>query len=127
MSKKIAIVEDDQAIREMYELKLKSSGYDVKVAQNGALGLKLVEEYQPDLILVDLMMPEMTGNEMLLAMRKQPWGKTTPVIVLTNVSRDEAPKELDSLGIKGYVVKANHTPAQVIDIVHQALADKNSH
>jgi DNA-binding response OmpR family regulator len=121
MSAKIAIIEDDQAIREMYELKLKNSGYTVKTAQNGALGLELLKDYQPDLILLDVMMPEMNGDEMLKKYRATVTGSSTKVIVLTNISKDEAPKDFDKLGVINYIVKANHTPTQVIDIVDLAL------
>lgn len=123
MSAKIAIIEDDQAIREMYELKLRKSGYTVKTAQNGLLGLELLKDYQPDLILLDLMMPEMNGEELLKRYRASATGSSTKVIILTNISKDEAPKELEELGVVNYIVKANHTPAQVIDIVDVALAE----
>ena len=62
---KIAIIEDDQAISTMYRIKFDAEGYTVETAANGKLGLKLAEEMKPDIILLDLMMPEMNGDEML--------------------------------------------------------------
>ena len=80
---KIAIIEDDQAISQMYRIKFEAEGYDVETAENGKLGLELAEKIQPDIILLDLMMPEMNGDEMLQNMRQTEWGKTIPVIILT--------------------------------------------
>lgn len=121
MSKKLAVIEDDQAIREMYELKLKTAGYNVQTASNGALGLKLIEKFQPDLILIDLMMPELTGDEVIEAMRQQPWGQKIKVIVLTNVSRDETPKSLAQCNVDDYIVKASSTPSEVLDAVRRTI------
>jgi DNA-binding NtrC family response regulator len=66
---KIAIIEDDQAISQMYRFKFEADGFEVETAENGKLGLELVEKMRPQIILLDLMMPEMTGDEMLAAMR----------------------------------------------------------
>lgn len=62
MATKIAIVEDDQAISQMYRIKFEAEGYIVETAENGKLGLELIEKMQPDIILLDLMMPIMTGR-----------------------------------------------------------------
>ena len=67
---KIAIVEDDMAIAQMYRFKFEAEGYVVETAENGKLGLELAEDMRPDMMLLDLMMPIMTGEEMLAAMRK---------------------------------------------------------
>ncbi|MEI8188022.1 MAG: response regulator, partial [Candidatus Saccharibacteria bacterium] len=79
--KKIAIIEDDQAISQMYRMKFESEGYQVETAENGKLGLELAEKMKPDMILLDIMMPEMNGDEMLAQMREQPWGKHIKVMV----------------------------------------------
>lgn len=121
---KIAIIEDDQAIREMYRLKLEKTGYDVKLASDGLKGLELVEAFKPDLILLDLMIPEMTGDKMLEKMRQTNWGAKIKVIILSNVSKDEAPEIIHSLNISRYIVKAHHTPKQVVSIVKETLDTK---
>ncbi|MGB4800526.1 MAG: response regulator [Candidatus Saccharimonadales bacterium] len=122
MSTKIAIVEDDQAISAMYRMKFEAEGFTVETAANGKLGLQLAEEMRPDIILLDLMMPEMNGDEMLAKMRKTSWGKTIKVVILTNSGEEQAPPELKSLGIRRYIVKAEMTPRQVAEMVKQELA-----
>jgi len=124
MSKKIAIIEDDQAIVEMYRIKFEVEGFEIETAENGKLGLELVEKFKPDLILLDLMMPEMTGTEMLAAMRKTDWGKDIKVVIMTNVSKDEITPPVSSLNVEGFIVKAHYTPHEVVATVMQVLADK---
>jgi DNA-binding response OmpR family regulator len=118
----ILIVEDEVSIASMYQFKLKKNGYKVHCAYNGAEGLKLAEKSHPDLILLDLRMPVMSGDEMLEKMRATDWGSGIRVIVLTNISKDEAPSKLRFLNVDCYVVKAHHTPSQVVKIVDEILA-----
>lgn len=117
----IAIIEDDLPIAQMYELKLKAAGFTTNVAHDGQEGLEVIEKCQPDLILLDIMMPIMNGDEMLEKLRQTDWGANIRVIVLTNISRDEAPRKLSLLNVDRYIVKAHHTPQQVLDIIHEIL------
>jgi DNA-binding response OmpR family regulator len=121
MSNKIAIIEDDLTISQMYRLKFEAEGYKVISAHNGKDGLQVIEKDIPDIILLDLMMPEMNGDEMLAQLRKTDWGKNIKVIILTNISKDEASKELLKLNIEDYIVKAYYTPKQVIELVEKIL------
>ncbi|HEY4963799.1 MAG TPA: response regulator [Candidatus Saccharimonadales bacterium] len=123
-AKKILIVEDDPPIRELYEFKLKLEGFDIRSAADGALGLAAAEDFMPDLILLDLKMPIMTGEEMLKKLRSKSWGRNMRVIVLTNISRDEAPHRLRLLNVDRYIVKAHYTPQQVVDLVRNILGIK---
>ena len=118
---KIAIVEDDSAISQMYRIKFEAEGYTVETAGNGKLGLELCESFRPEIILLDLMMPEMTGDQMLTEMRKTEWGKNTKVIILTNMGEQEAPPILKELGVKRFIVKAEMTPRQVAEMVKSEL------
>lgn len=118
---KIAIIEDDPVISQMYRMKFESEGFDVKLADNGRRGVALVESFKPDLVLLDIQMPEVNGIEALGIIRKHDWGKNIPVIILTNLGEEEAPKEAKSLGIKSYIVKANLTPRQVVQKVRETL------
>ena len=119
---KIAIIEDDQAIAQMYRLKFEAEGYDVEIAANGRLGLELTDKMRPDIILLDLMMPEMSGDEMLEKLRATAWGKDIKVIILTNIGIEEAPDNLKQLGVRKFIVKAEMTPRQVAELVKNELA-----
>jgi DNA-binding response OmpR family regulator len=119
---KIAIIEDDPVISQMYRMKFEADGFDVQLANNGKRGLALAEAFAPDMILLDLQMPEMGGAEALALLRSSPWGKDIPVIILTNLGEEEAPKEIRGLGIHSYIVKADLTPRQVVQRVKEALA-----
>jgi len=120
-TQKVAIVEDDQAIAMMYRMKFEAEGYQVETAANGKLGLELAEEMKPDIILLDLMMPIMTGDEMLAKMRTTAWGKNIKVIILTNSGEEAAPPEIKKLGVEAYIVKAEMTPRQVAELVKTKL------
>ena len=119
---KIAIIEDDSAIHQMYRMKFESEGFDVQLAGDGRSGVELVKKFRPDLVLLDMQMPEVDGLSALRIIRKEDWGKTVPVIILTNLGEEESPKELRSLGISGYIVKADLTPRQVVARVKETLA-----
>ena len=108
----IAIIEDDQVINQMYRMKFEAAGFEV------------VKHANPDIILLDLQMPNMNGTEALRKIRQQPANANTPVIILTNLGEEEAPAELRSLGIHSYIVKANLTPSQVVIHAKGALNDK---
>ncbi len=118
---KIALIEDDPVISQMYRTKFEADGFDVQLAIDGKRGIALVEAFLPDLILLDLQMPEMSGAEALEIIRKNEWGKNIPVIILTNMGEEESPKKIRDLGIHSYIVKANLTPRQVVQRVKDAL------
>ena len=105
----------------MYRMKFEADGFDVQVADNGKSGVEMVESFHPDLILLDLQMPEMNGQEALEHIRSKSWGKDIPVIILTNLGVEESPKHLKNLGIRDYIVKAELTPSQVVARVKEAL------
>lgn len=118
---KIAIIEDDQAISQMYRFKFEAEGFDVQTAENGKLGLELIQKMKPDIILLDLMMPEMTGDEVLVKLRESSWGKHIKVIILTNMGEQEIPDNVKKMGVSGIILKANMTPRQVADLVKKSL------
>ena len=122
MSSKIAIIEDDQAISQMYRIKFETEGFIVETAGNGKLGLDLIKSMQPDIILLDLMMPEMNGEEMLQQLRKTDWGKDIKVIILTNTGEQEAPPSIKDLGVSAFILKADMTPRQVAELVKSKLS-----
>ncbi len=119
---RVAIIEDDQAISQMYRIKFEAEGYDVETAENGKLGLELIDKMRPDIVLLDLMMPIMSGEEMLAELRATPWGKTVKVIILTNRGEQEIPPEVKNLGVTAIILKADMTPRQVAELVKNKLA-----
>jgi two-component system, sensor histidine kinase and response regulator len=121
MATKVAIIEDDQAISQMYRIKFEGEGYQVETAENGKLGLELAESMKPDIILLDLMMPEMNGDEMLEKMRKTLWGKNIKVVILTNMGEQEIPEQVKTLGVVAVILKADMTPRQVAELVKTQL------
>lgn len=122
---KIAIIEDDNVISQMYRMKFEADGFEVQLAANGKIGVELVKTFKPDIILLDLQMPEMNGTEALEIIRKNDWGKNIPVIVLTNMGEEEAPKAIQALGVHSYIVKASLTPREVAAKVKEALGIKS--
>ena len=118
---KVAIIEDDQAISQMYRLKFQAEGFDVETAENGKVGLKLCEQMNPDVVLLDLMMPEMTGDQMLAELRKSSWGAKTKVIILTNMGEQEIPDGVKQLGVSAVILKADMTPRQVAELVKKTI------
>ena len=122
MAAKIAIIEDDQAISQMYRFKFEAEGFTVETAANGRLGLALAEAMRPDIILLDLMMPEMNGDEMLEKLRTKSWGKSIKVIVLTNKGEQEIPESVRQLNVSAIILKADMTPRQVAELVKNELS-----
>jgi DNA-binding response OmpR family regulator len=118
---KIAIIEDDSVISQMYRMKFEADGFEVQIANNGRDGIELVKTLSPDIVLLDMQMPIMNGDEALKQIRAEEWGKTVPVMVLTNLGEEEAPKDIRSLGIESYIVKADLTPRQVVERVKMTL------
>lgn len=123
MATKIAIIEDDQAISQMYRFKFEAEGCVVETAENGKLGLELSEKMKPDIILLDLMMPEMNGDEMLKKLRDTSWGKNIKVVILTNKGEQEIPDNVRSLGVSAVILKADMTPRQVAELVKIKLTE----
>lgn len=122
---KIAVIEDDKPIRDMYSMKLRSDGFEVSEADNGRAGLKLIKEFKPDLVLLDLMMPAMSGQEMLKKLREQDWGKSVLVVILTNLGQAEASMDLRLMRVEKYIVKAYNTPKQVSEMVTEIMTRYN--
>ena len=116
---KILLVEDDVTISNLYTTKLELDGYEVLQAFNGLEGVKMATMSTPDLVLIDLRMPVMDGEKFLQKFRKIDF--STPVIVLTNLSKEEAPKTLWHYGILGYFVKAHNTPKELVEIIQKTL------
>jgi len=117
----ILIIEDDPLLVKMYQTKLFLEGFQVKTAEDGQTGLKMALEEKVDFILLDIMMPKLSGIDLLEALRKNPKGKNIPVIVMTNLIDQEKYQKAKELGVKEFLVKANLTPKQVVTKIKQYL------
>lgn len=118
---KIVIVEDEVTILEMYKLKFETEGYAVYTAENGKVGLEVIQKTNPDIILLDIMLPELNGIDMLKQLRQKPWGKGIKVVILTNLGDDDIEASLAPWGIDRYIVKAQYTPREVVNAVKEVL------
>ena len=118
---KVVIVEDDKMLAEIYQTLLASNGFIALVANDGRTGVDLIKKELPDLVLLDLMLPELSGDQVLYEMRTNEPTKDTKVIMLTNISETEAPENLDKLNFSRYIVKANLISNQLPDICREVI------
>ena len=115
MSKVVLLVEDNDFIRNMYQLKLSKAGLTVEEAVDGKQALEKIAAKKPDLVLLDMMMPNMSGIDVLKQLNKDKVIPDLPVIVLTNIMNSQAITEARDLGARDYIIKTDLTPSQVID------------
>lgn len=120
--KKILVVDDDTDLREALDTALTAAGYTSLTAKDGAEGLALALKEKPDLILLDIMMPNMNGHKTLSELRKDSWGKEVPVLFLTNF--DDPTNISEGFGLKanGYIIKSNTSLESITTKVKQYLA-----
>lgn len=123
--KKIVIVEDNVALAEIYKTRLELIGYTCFIAYNGIIGLYFIQKEVPDLVLLDLMVPDIAGDQILFHMRASTWGRDIPVFVISNLNEADAPKGLRDMGIVGYAVKANLANDQIDQLVNNILRPEN--
>jgi CheY-like chemotaxis protein len=122
-SKTILFIEDDKPIAEMYARVLERDGYHVEFAYNGADGLKMAESKHYDLILLDIMMPEKTGIEVLQELRGTDGSgyPATKIVILTNLAQDKTSQEALKSQADGYIIKADIVPSQLAEVVGKLL------
>lgn len=120
---KVCVIEDDKGLAEIYQTLLSTAGFTVSVANDGAAGLQLIEDVLPDLVLLDLMLPQLSGYDVLKAMRESDWGKDIKVVMLTNISETEAPDGIEQLGFSRYIVKANLVSNKLPDLCAEVIAE----
>lgn len=124
--KKIIIVEDNTDLAEIYKTRLELLGYTCYVAYNGIIALYFIQKEKPDLVLLDLMIPDIPGGQVLETMRKSDWGKEIPVYIVSNLNEADAPSNLRELAIEGYSVKSNMSGDQIDKIVENILTPEKS-
>ena len=123
-NKKILIIEDELFLLEMYEMRLKTAGFEILTATEGKEGIHLAVEEKPDLIILDIVMPGISGYDVLKMMKKDPDIKDIPVLIFSNLGQEEEIEKGKRLGADDYVVKTNVTPAQLVAKVEKMLGSK---
>lgn len=119
---KVLIIEDEKMLADMYGTKFSMEGYAVEKANDGASGLEKAKEVDPNIILLDVIMPKMDGFSVLKALKEDAKLKSVPVILLTNLGQDDDVKKGNELGANGYFVKSNHSPSEIVEKVKEIIA-----
>ncbi len=112
---KVLIVEDEVSLAEMLGEQLKSENFEVNIAHDGEAGLAAAEQYRPDIILLDLIMPRKNGLEVLADLKANEELKSIPVIVLSNLDGDINIQNAIALGAADYIVKAHFNPQEIVE------------
>ncbi len=118
---KIVIVEDNTSLSDIYKTRLELLGYVCYTAYDGRTALEMIERELPGLVLLDLMVPEIAGDQILKTMRASTWGKDIKVLIISNLNEADAPAGLRAQGIEGYAVKANLSNDQLDQLVDRIL------
>ena len=121
--KRILLVEDDDALANVYVTRLQAEGFDIRRINNGEEALATVMTYQPDLVLLDIMMPKVSGFDVLDRLRRTPQTAKTKVIMLTALSQESDKQRAEQLGVDDYLVKSQVVIADVVDRIRQHLAE----
>lgn len=121
LSQKIVIVEDNVSLADIYKTRLELLGYTCYAAYDGEEALAVIQRELPDLVLLDLMVPKIAGDQILARMRASDWGKNIRVLIVSNLNEADAPAGLRAQGIEGYAVKANLSNDQLDQLVDHIL------
>ena len=117
------LVEDDKSLRDIYNIRLAAEGYTTALASDGEEALSVVVQEKPDLIIADVMMPKISGFDMLDILRSQPETKNIKVIMMTALSSDDQRQRGEALGAEKYLVKSQVGIEDVVNAVHEVLGD----
>jgi len=119
--KKILVIEDDEHISRIYDIKFSKEGYDVVFATNGDEGIEKINTVKPDLIILDLMIPKKYGFAVLEEIKKNPQLAHIPILVLSNLGQKSDQERALALGAKGYMVKVEYSMQEVVDMAKSYL------
>ncbi|OGM12706.1 hypothetical protein A3A76_04295 [Candidatus Woesebacteria bacterium RIFCSPLOWO2_01_FULL_39_23] len=119
--KKVLIIEDDPFLLKIYQEKFTGEGFDVVTAEDGVEGLRLAKEGNLNIVILDILIPKLSGVDLLLKLREDDKGKTLPVIALTNLTQPEEQQKVMTLGVKEYLVKSDYTPNQVVEKIRKYI------
>lgn len=118
---KVLIIEDDPPYRKIYTKKFEVSGYTVESAQNGVEGLEKMRAFQPDIVFVDLMMPQMDGFRFLDEAKADPALQNVPIVVLTNLSTSDDAQKVLQKGAEAIMVKSDTEPNAIVEKANGVL------
>ena len=121
---KVMVVEDDAALREIYSIRITAEGYEVVSASDGEEALAVAVREKPDLIVADVMMPKISGFDMLDILRNTPETANIRIIMMTALSTDEQRARGESLGCDRYLVKSQVGIEDLVNTIHEVLNDK---
>lgn len=121
LGKKILIIEDEPALLRALVDGFKDAGFDVSGSESGAEGLKICFAEHPDLVILDILMPQMDGLTILGKLREDPWGRSVPVIILTNVNDDKVKDFSMTQGISYFFVKSDWSLEEIVSKVKDRL------
>jgi len=119
--KTILLIEDDPFLIDIYTTKLKESGFKVEVATNGEEGIIKAQETKPNLIVLDIVLPQIDGWEILKEIKANPNLKKIPVVILSNLGQKSEVEKGIKLGAVKYLIKAHYTPSEVIEEIKKVL------
>lgn len=119
--KKILLVDDDAVVRLLYHRKLEQGGFEVSLAEDGLQAMQRLDTFTPDLVLLDLMMPKFSGENVLRFIRSRPKLAKLPVVILTNAFMSEQARVVSVLGVERAVIKADCMPEKMLEIARQIL------
>lgn len=119
--KKVLIIEDEMKLQKLVKASLEDAGFEAISAFDGEDGIEKIEEYTPDLILLDLILPKKDGFEVLEHLKLKKELKNIPVMVLTNLEEKYNIEKALSYDVRAYLVKANYRPEEIVDKVNELL------
>src|SRR5216117_2187855 len=121
--KKMLIIEDDKIVGHIYRHRFQMEGFQVELASDGEAGLTAVKQFKPDMVILDLMLPRLSGVEVLRKLRADETTKSLPVIVLSNAYLSSIVQDAWKAGANHCMIKASCTPKQLIEVVNRLSAD----
>ncbi len=119
MSKKILLVEDDALLSSIYKMKLEKSGFEVVIVEDGETAVAKLNEINPDLVLLDMVLPKMDGISVCRGMRGK--NRDVKIYFLTNISPEEKGEEAKNAGATGYIIKTSCTPSQLVSKIKEII------
>lgn len=124
--KTVLLIEDDPFLIKMYREKFEIEGFNILTAEDGLEGLEKATESEIDFIILDILIPKLSGIDLLTKLRKDPRGSKIPVLVLTNLTQKEEEFKTTALDVKEYLIKSDYTPSQVVEKVRIYLGQPHT-